>query len=241
MNAQHYIQSDVLRRLNWLKHAVTTRKFNPEPLGKIPGMKKMAQALKISPEAYLFGKQAHTANSAFVYDLSHNDDNLMEFPNTDAVGTGIPLVFTTVFTADCVPVFLADLKNRRIMLIHSGWRGTLSRTTQNAVKRLVLLGASPAEIVSWIGPSIGICCYEVSPELAADFSVEFPDCPDCIEGRYLDLKGLNKFQITSCGVPEENIEVSEYCTSCRKDMFYSYRAEGGLKGRIFSSAVILPG
>jgi copper oxidase (laccase) domain-containing protein len=47
----------------------------------------------------------------------------------------------------------------------------------------------------------------------------------------LDLAEANHRQILNCGIPEANIDVSDLCTSCRQDLFFSYRGSGGITGR----------
>ncbi len=51
-------------------------------------------------------------------------------------------------------------------------------------------------------------------------------------GKYcLDLPKANKYQALSMGVPEKNIWLSEECTFCRPDLYYSYRFAKGTTGR----------
>ncbi len=47
----------------------------------------------------------------------------------------------------------------------------------------------------------------------------------------LDLPEANRQQIMAAGIPEENIETADFCTSCRQDLFFSHRATGMYTGR----------
>jgi hypothetical protein len=47
----------------------------------------------------------------------------------------------------------------------------------------------------------------------------------------VDLPEANRRQMINCGIPEENIDVSNLCTSCRQDLFFSHRGSGGITGR----------
>jgi copper oxidase (laccase) domain-containing protein len=47
----------------------------------------------------------------------------------------------------------------------------------------------------------------------------------------VDLPEANRRQILNCGIPEDNIDVSGLCTSCRQDLFFSHRGSGGITGR----------
>lgn len=46
----------------------------------------------------------------------------------------------------------------------------------------------------------------------------------------LDLKGVNARRLAQLGVPAEQIAVSDACTMCRPDVFWSHRATDGRRG-----------
>lgn len=46
---------------------------------------------------------------------------------------------------------------------------------------------------------------------------------DSLDIFFLDLKAINVKILIEAGIKPENIEVSPYCTSCRNDLFFSYR------------------
>ena len=237
---QKFIQCERLEELGWLVHGSTTRLFNPEPGGKKEELAKVAKLRTIQPKSYVFANQKHTNHAVFLCREQLKKD-IREFyihENTDAVGTDAPGVLAGVFTADCIPLFLVDAKNRKLMLVHSGWRGTLGKIAQNALKLLIETGTDPKNVIAWLGPAIGICCYIVSLELAEKFAKIFPSIPDAVRGRYLDLKAINAFQLEQNGVLPQNIIISPVCTKCQFETFYSYRAQGRLKGRIINFAMI---
>ena len=45
----------------------------------------------------------------------------------DGLITSLPGVFLTIKTADCLPVFMVDEKQRVVGAVHCGWRGTQQR------------------------------------------------------------------------------------------------------------------
>jgi YfiH family protein len=53
-------------------------------------------------------------------------------------------------------------------------------------------------------------------------------------GIYLDLVAIARSQLELAGVPTAQIHVADYCTSCRNDLFYSYRKEGSRAGRMLA-------
>lgn len=166
-----------------------------------------------------------------------------------------------VQTADCVPILLVDPKKRAVAAIHAGWRGTLARLAQKTVGRIHLeFGSRPADVLAAIGPSIGPCCYEVGAEFVAKFTAQFADAQGYFdEARtgdepnplqwlnmkppghqpppknvHLDLRKANRSQLLAAGLRARNIFECGLCTACRTDLFFSYRKEGALSGRLLS-------
>lgn len=164
-------------------------------------------------------------------------------------------------TADCVPILLVDPRKRAVASIHAGWRGTLARIAQKTVGRLKLAyGCQPADMLAAIGPCIGACCYEVNADFVAKFTSQFADAHDyfdeartgeesnplqwlnmCPPGHqpppknvHLDLRKVNRSQLIAADLRAQNIFVNDLCTSCRADLFFSYRKEGPQSGRMLS-------
>lgn len=71
---------------------------------------------------------------------------------------------------DCAPILLVDPRSRGFALVHAGWRGTAAGIAHHAVQAMTeRYGTRPADLLAGIGPSIGACCYAVSPEVRAGF------------------------------------------------------------------------
>jgi len=103
----------------------------------------------------------------------------------DALITADPGVLLVVQTADCVPILLADTKNRAVAAIHSGWRGTVRRIAEKALGRMRMeFGTRPEDVIAAIGPSIGQCCYEVGSDVAKEFHAQFPDARQWFDGPF---------------------------------------------------------
>lgn len=156
-------------------------------------------------------------------------------PATDGMVTNHPGVVLTMRYADCVPVLFYSAARRAVGIAHAGWRGTLQRVAAATVESMSsAFGCDPAEIVAGIGPSIGPCCFEVGPEVAAQFEATFPDTGMVQRQRdsdraYVDLWRANVAQLREIGLAQ--IELSELCTVCRQALFYSHRGSGGRTGR----------
>jgi len=179
----------------------------------------------------------------------------------DASVTNRPGILLAVQTADCVPILLVDPKKRAVAAVHAGWRGTLGRIAQKTVGRMQLEFASrPQDLLAAFGPSIGSCCYEVGAEFVTKFTAQFSDAsgyfdeprsgeePNPLQwlnmappghqpppqNVHLDLRKANRSQLLAAGLRARNIFLSDLCTGCRLDLFFSYRKEGSQSGRLLS-------
>ena len=185
----------------------------------------------------------------------------------DAAVTSTPGLLLGIQTADCVPILLVDPRRRTVAAVHAGWRGTLSRIVEKTVGQLQMhFGSKPADLLAALGPSIGACCYEVGPELVTQFSSQFADAHNWFDeprtgeepnplqwlnmappghqpppkNVRLDLRKANRSQLLAVGLLDNNIFVSDLCTACRPDLFFSYRKQGPRSGRLLSAIGLRP-
>ncbi len=149
----------------------------------------------------------------------------------DAVVTAAPGVAACVSVADCVPVLLADPDGGAVAAVHAGWRGTIARAAAEGVRALAREGADAARLLAVIGPAIGPCCYEVSPDLAARFGREIGPEALAPGGARIDLWRANARVLAEAGVSPARIDVMGRCTACERDLFYSHRRDAGRTGR----------
>jgi YfiH family protein len=139
-----------------------------------------------------------------------------------------------VRTADCLPVLLADPVNRIIAAVHAGWRGTAKQVVTHAVKNMVLQGAAVQNIHAALGPSIGLCCFEIGEDTAqqlASSALRAENAIDRNTNPHADLTAINTMQLQETGISDQHIESSPACTCCNPDRFYSYRRDHGQTGR----------
>jgi YfiH family protein len=172
--------------------------------------------------------QKHTDK---VFVLEHD----IEPKIADAVITQRKDIFIGVQVADCVPVLLLDRKNGAIGAVHAGWRGTAQGILKNTISGMSgRFYSSPSDILVAIGPSIRWCCYEVGYEVM-EAVYRATGRGDYIKekgGKYcVDLQSANMHQAVLSGVPQENIWVSNECTFCLPEKYYSYRYAKGTTGR----------
>ena len=155
----------------------------------------------------------------------------------DGLITDIPGLCLTVFSADCVPVLLYDPSRRCIAAVHSGWRGTAMAIAARAVEQMVLdYGCCAQRILAAIGPSISKCCFETHADVPTEMTTALGDlAAPFIEslpnGKFrVDLKGIIKKTLLHAGLSREHIFVSDHCTACREDLYWSHRLLGDRRG-----------
>lgn len=207
--------------------------------------RRIAKALDINYENMCFTRQTHTTNVVIV-DKSSAGNGIVtpnKFNDVDGLITNeldLPLV---TFHADCVPVFFYDPVKKVVALSHSGWRGTVGKISKVTVEKMTAnFGTDPKDVICGIGPSICKDCYEVSADVAEAFKSAFkaPDVdrilrqsifnPDDKDKYMLDLREACKIALLEAGVKEEHIEVTDYCTRCNPELFYSHRVMGTDRG-----------
>ena len=181
---------------------------------------RLARAIGVDPECVVIGRQVHGAEiarheapplpSAFAHPGP-------ELPEVDGHVTAMPGLAPLVMVADCLPVAMAGEKG--VAMLHCGWRGLAAG--------IVARGAAEIEATAAaVGPGIGPCHYEVGEEVLEAFA---PLGEGIAEGRMLDLREVARRSLERAGIAE--VEVSELCTSCEAELFYSHRRDDGDTGR----------
>jgi YfiH family protein len=211
-------------------------------------------------EEFTLLRQIH---SGLIHEVQGPADH-KEAPRGDGLLTCEPGHLLTIQTADCIPVLVADVRRRVIGAFHAGWRGTLARIVERGVGRMrAEFGSQPEDLTAAIGPGIGKCCYAVGEEVRMEFESQFQYADalfhevfdlDPIKQKYpmlfltarapghsnlgpelhLDLIEANRRQLLDAGLSASAIHSLGLCTACDPERFFSYRAEQGYTGRMFS-------
>ena len=132
-------------------------------------------------------------------------------------------------SADCIPVLLYSPDTKSCAAVHSGREGTyLGAAVEGAKALKANFGADYAQMIACIGPGICKDCYEVDSNCAAKFMEgnRFPSDTYTVKGDkvYLDLKRMIFYDLLTLGLVATNIEISDICTKCANDKFYSARS-----------------
>ena len=151
-------------------------------------------------------------------------------PNADALVTNTPNLLLVIQTADCVPLLFYDPVQKAVGAAHAGWRGTKLNIAGKTVQFMINhFHSDPSNILAFIGPSIGPCCFEVGDEVLTEFDSKYHTSKNTI-----NLWQVNKDQLLDAGLSSDNIEVSHLCTVCHQSYFFSHRGSGGNTGRMWS-------
>lgn len=175
----------------------------------------------------------HSAAEAKPAENERGDTIFCDVIVSDARG-----VLAGVKTADCVPILLGDPATGAFAAVHAGWRGTLATAVGAAVERLAKeYDVRPENLRAAIGASAGPCCYEVGSDVIDAFTSKFPDGEKLFTATRpghatVDLLKANRDQLISAGVKPERIHTAPLCTMCRTDLFFSYRKEKSVQGKV---------
>lgn len=162
-------------------------------------------------------------------------------PECDALITNDPGTALVVFTADCTPILFHDPVTGAVGAAHAGWRGTAAAIGPKTVDAMVReFGCDPANIHAAIGPNVGLCHFETDADVPEAMLKAFGDevqpyIRKAGQKFYLDLKAINALILRRAGV--RHIEISDACTMCQPDRFWSHRVTRGNRGA--QGAIIL--
>lgn len=215
-----------------------------EEISVIKNREKLASQLHFPTSNWVCTEQIHDNHIKKVSKLDagkgvhHYTDSIK---GTDGIYTSDHNILLTSAYADCVPLYFYAPTKQLIGLAHAGWKGTV----KDIAGKMVQLWTeqekvAPEDIYVTLGPAIEKCCYVVDDRVIDQVKNiisenQFFPYEEICKGQYrLHLKQLNHYLLRQAGVPENNILISSYCTSCKNDLFFSHRKDGGKTGRMLS-------
>ena len=211
-----------------------------DPVKVRENFRRFCQAIGVREEQVVISAQEHhtTIYNATAADRGRGVTRDRGYADIDGLLTDEPGVVLCTQYADCVPLFFADPVKRVVGTSHSGWRGTVARIGAVTVERMCRdYGCNRKDILAAIGPSIGPCCFEVDTPVYEAFSGmgEFDDT--CFQARpgdkfYIDLWEVNRRILMEAGIDPRHITVTDLCTRCHPDVFWSHRVTGGDRGSL---------
>lgn len=219
LDTSQVYRASPLEKLPWLEHGFGTRKSLNWP-----------DAVDLATLRQIHSKQVVVA---------HQPGDLGE---GDALISNVAGITLAVRTADCLPILIADPRNRAVAAVHAGWRGTVQEIVGETIQAMSeRFGTRPADLVIAIGPGIGACCYEVGPEVGAQFEQFFTERGKVSETTKVDLAETIIRQLRRNGVRMGQIAPSGLCTYCLAGLFHSYRRDRQAAGRMVTTVRIRKG
>ena len=143
--------------------------------------------------------------------------------NADGLITRSKDIYSSITSADCLPIFLFEPEKEIIGMIHAGWRSLEKNILTNAVSEIKKLGGLPKNILAGIGPAICQKHYEVGQEVAGKFEKYQEAIKRENNKLYLDLKKTTRLQLLELGILKKNIEITPECTFELPKKYFSAR------------------
>ena len=252
------VESPLFQRETELQHGFSTRKggvskehlaslnlsFSVEDAKEnvLENFRRIGECFGKTPEDFVLSKQSHETKVLKVgtKDRGKGITKDRDYEGIDALITDEKGIILSCFSADCVPILFYDPIHKAVGACHSGWRGTKGKILQNVVEEMRKhFTSNPAEILIAIGPSICKEQYVVSEDLALSFLEDYPDLGEDTASPIqriskdkfqLDLWDLNRRIALDCGIKEEHISISGYCTMENPELFFSHRYRQGKRG-----------
>jgi polyphenol oxidase len=213
--------------------------------------KLFGKIIGLMPERWVGAEQVHGVE---VQNVSKADagkgalDYSSAIKGTDGLLTADTNLLLTACYADCTPLYFWSEEHSAVGIAHAGWKGTVGEIASIMVEKFkTSYGIDAKDLSVAIGPSIGVCCYEVDDKVADKVKALSGINTEIVlvlkeNGHYmLNLQLLNKLILLKSGVLEQNIHLTSLCTSCHTETFYSHRKEGAPTGRMMSYIGIFSG
>ncbi|MDD2418323.1 MAG: peptidoglycan editing factor PgeF [Oscillospiraceae bacterium] len=204
--------------------------------------RRFCNAICVNVEDVVVSAQEH---HTVIYNVTRQDRGrgIMRekgYSDIDGLITDQPGVVLCTQYADCVPLFFADPVRRVVGTAHAGWKGTAARIGKLMVERMCSdYGCKPENIIAGIGPSIGFCCFEVDTPVYKVFEAMEEADSTCFNHKninnqvvkyHVDLWEINRRILINAGLAPEKITLTDLCTRCHPDVFWSHRANGDERG-----------
>jgi len=256
INGLVYYTFPALDALDFVRHGVSTRlggasrspydamnlSFgrgdDPDAVGE--NFRRFCAALGGKPEDVVLSRQEHHVNIRNVTAVDRGKGVTRERDYTDVDGliTDEPGILLCTQYADCVPLLFADPVKKVVAASHAGWKGTAAGIGRVTVEKMRAdYGCDPGDMMVGIAPSIGPCCFEVDAPVLEAFQKLAVFDEGCFTAKphdkyMISLWEVNRRSLVAAGVRPGHITVTDLCTRCRPDLFWSHRAAGDKRGSL---------
>lgn len=213
--------------------------------------RRFAKAIGYDEKRLVFSDQIHTTmiHKVTEADVGKGIVRESDLKGIDGLVTNVPNIPLITFYADCVPLYFYDPIKKVVALAHSGWRGTIEEIGAKMVHVMENeYGCKAQHIICAIAPSICQNCYEVSEDVALQFINKYQcfyhgnEMDELLykkeNGKYqLNLHKACEITLLQAGILNEHLDITDLCTCCNPEVFFSHRASHGMRGNL--AAVIM--
>lgn len=221
-----------------LKHCFTTStmdmRLNSKNISNTKYYNHTFKYLNTKPSMIFFNNQKHTSNVTIINNNNYNNYNKFLLgkiiDNNDALITSLNNYALISLFADCTPIILFDKEKKIQANIHSGWKGTLNKISENAINKMInLYNSNPSDIIAILGPSIGYEDFEVELDVLNLFRSKYPKVKAYYKRKnntkyLINLDKINTYILEKNGILQENI-LNINLSTYSYDLFHSYRRD----------------
>ena len=228
-----YFQSDLFKEHNFIHAFFTKRYENNEP-------KELQKELNLNSNIH-FLKQVHSNKV-----IQINNTLNLKPKSADCLITKDKCQSLWIYTADCIPILIADIKTKNIAACHCGLKGLKKKIISKTLKRLIQLGSNKNNLIIAIGPSITGRNYQVKTKDVDDLIIQMTGksykenyClivegieeepimlfqKDFYSDRLLfDIQAGAILQLYKEGIRKTQINLNRFCTYSNPKLFNSFR------------------
>jgi YfiH family protein len=214
-----------------VRSMITTKTTVPQQIGahlETPYRQALIETLRL-PHEPIWLTQIHS-NQAIIASELHRDQEADASIAFDANQIAV------VFTADCLPLLICNQAGTKVAAIHAGWRGLVGGIITNSFN---LLRERPNNLLVYLGPAIGPEHFEVGALVYDAFIAKTIENQRAFvptdNGKYMaNIYTLAAIELSALGVKEQQIYGGMHCTYSEQELFYSYRRDNKVTGRLAS-------
>ncbi len=234
-NEINFFECDLFRENNFIHAFFTKRSNKNKPVD-------LQNQLNVSSNIN-YAKQIHSDKVIQVNNILNLKPKI-----ADALITKEKYQSLWIYTADCIPILIADIKTRNIAACHSGLKGIKKEIISKTLKRLEDIGSKKNDLIIAIGPSIKGDKYQVEKKDVEDLIIQltgksFMEKSLCINEFkeeeiiplfkkdsnpnkiLIDIQAAAILQLFKEGIKKHQINLNRICTYSNPDLFNSYRRD----------------
>lgn len=183
------------------------------------------------PTEPIWLKQTHSTKVICLDNYNSNEP-----PNADAAYTTMPNKICAVMTADCLPLLISTKNGLIVAAIHAGWQGMVAGIIESTLDELSKI-TKLQDLLVWLGPAIGPNAFFIKDDVRQQFLSKDPQAKLAMQKQDSDTWSLNIYTIAKQRLQERGITYiygGDHCTYTEEQLFFSYRRDKQVTGRIAS-------